>query len=477
MLGSDDTIAAIATPPGQGGVGIVRLSGPQARAIGDRVFTPSRRGAGRQSHRLVHGSLRDPASGILLDQGLCCWMAAPRSYTGEDVVEFHCHGSPMVLEQVLSCCVREGARLANRGEFTLRAFLNGRMDLAQAEAVMDLVRARTATAAQVAARGLTGALALRLAPIEDAVTGALAYLEATIDFVEEDLPEQAAPDLAETVAEARLAVEEILRRAAHGTILRDGVRVVLAGKPNVGKSSLLNALLRRDRAIVTEIPGTTRDTLEEAVDIHGLPIFLVDTAGLAETNDPVERLGIARSAAALREAGIIALVVDAGAPPDASDLAAVAAIHQHAPHVPLVLVLNKCDLPTRAAPSSFIALLNSGESGADGESNGQTISVVECAAATGQGLDALEDTLAAIALGGEQLDAENTLIERGRQRQALQDTVQALATAEQGLRQGRPSELVCIDLAAALEALGTVTGRNVSEAVLDRIFHDFCIGK
>ncbi|HXT38135.1 MAG TPA: tRNA uridine-5-carboxymethylaminomethyl(34) synthesis GTPase MnmE [Chloroflexota bacterium] len=473
MLGSNDTIAAVATPPGQGGVGIVRLSGPQARAIGERIFTPSRRGAGRQSHRLVHGILRDPASGAMLDQGLCCWMGAPRSYTGEDVVEFHCHGSPMVLEQVLSCCVREGARLANRGEFTLRAFLNGQMDLAQAEAVMDLVRARTATAAQVAARGLTGALALRLAPLEDSVTGTLAYLEATIDFVEEDLPEQAAPDLAETVAQARRELEEILRRAAHGAILRDGVRVVLAGKPNVGKSSLLNALLRRDRAIVTEIPGTTRDTLEEAVDIHGLPIFLVDTAGLAETDDPVERLGIARSATALREAGIIALVVDAGAPPDASDRAAVAAIHQHAPRVPLVLVLNKCDLPTRSPAACFTALLGSGESGADG----QTIGVVECAAATGQGLDALEDALAAIALGGEQLDAENTLIERSRQRQALQDTVQALATAEQGLRQGRPSELVCIDLSTALEALGTVTGRNVSEAVLDRIFHDFCIGK
>ena len=480
MLGSDDTIAAIATPPGQGGVGIVRLSGPQARALGARVFVPSRRGAARDSHRLVHGLFRHPTSGVMIDQGLYCWMAGPRSYTGEDVVEFHCHGSPVVLEQVLACCLSEGARIANRGEFTLRAFLNGRIDLAQAEAVMDLVRARTATAAQVAAQSLTGALARRLAPIQDAVTGALAYLEATIDFVEEDLPEQAAPDLAETVARARGDLEEILRRAAHGAILRDGVRVVLAGKPNVGKSSLLNALLRRDRAIVTDIPGTTRDTLEEAVDIHGLPIFLVDTAGLAATDDPVERLGIARSTAALREAGIIALVMDQGAPPDALDNAAIAAIHEHAPSLPLLLVLNKCDTPNRVEASCFADLVHLARNQADSLDAGWAVpplTVVECSATTGQGIEALEDALAALALGGEPLNAEDTLVERGRQRQALEETARALAIAEQGLRQARPSELVCIDLGAALEALGTVTGRNVSEAVLDRIFRDFCIGK
>ncbi|MGH2390356.1 MAG: tRNA uridine-5-carboxymethylaminomethyl(34) synthesis GTPase MnmE, partial [Chloroflexota bacterium] len=222
MLNSNDTIAAIATPPGQGGVGIVRLSGPQSLPIADRLFAPARPTA-RLGRRLSHGALRDPRSGALLDEGLCCLMVAPRSYTGEDVVEFHCHGSPIVLREVLAGCLSLGARLANRGEFTLRAFLNGRMDLAQAEAVMGLVGARTATAAQVAAHALRGALAQHLTPLEEGLTGTLAYLEAAIDFTEEDLPEQAAPELADAVERTRAELERLLLRAGHGALLRDGV--------------------------------------------------------------------------------------------------------------------------------------------------------------------------------------------------------------------------------------------------------------
>ena len=272
-------------------------------------------------------------------------MPAPHSYTGEDVVELQCHGSPMVLQMVLRACTALGARLAERGEFTMRAFLNGRLDLAQAEAVLNLVSARTPTAAQVAAVGLSGALARRIEPIVTLLIGTLAYLEASIDFVEEDLPLQSSPRLAEEVASARTQLEVMLQRAHHGAILRDGVRVILAGKPNVGKSSLLNALLRRDRAIVTPIAGTTRDTLEEAADIHGIPMFLIDTAGLAETADPLERLGIARSSQALASAGIVVAVLDASASPDASDVHAMQWRAGDARSSgPLVLVLNKIDL-------------------------------------------------------------------------------------------------------------------------------------
>jgi tRNA modification GTPase len=504
MLESDDTIVAIATPPGQGGVGIVRLSGRLARSIADRVFTPARPGTKLAGRRLIHGRLRDPGSGAILDDGLCCLMAAPHSYTGEDVVEFHCHGSPVVLREVSACCLGLGARLAGRGEFTLRAFLNGRLDLAQAEAVMGLVGARTATAAQVAALGVQGALARRLAPVQDALTGALAYLEATIDFTEEDLPERAGPELADTVARNRVDLEGILRRAGHGALLRDGVRVVLAGKPNVGKSSLLNALLRRDRAIVTSIPGTTRDTLEEAVDIHGLPMFLVDTAGLGDTDDPIERLGIERSTEALRHAGIIALTMDAGVPPDAQDRAAAAAAARLAPEIPLLLVLNKCDLPGRLPAATFIALLNQDAQDwtippAGGLGNGAILDdppvpeervgsrresesspfsrYVECAAATGLGLNMLEDALADLALAGEVLNVEDTLIDNARQSQALEKAISALVAAETGLRTARPAELACIDLRSALQSLAEITGHDVDEAVLDRIFHDFCIGK
>ncbi|HEX3733359.1 MAG TPA: tRNA uridine-5-carboxymethylaminomethyl(34) synthesis GTPase MnmE [Mycobacteriales bacterium] len=509
MLETDDTIVAIATPPGQGGVGIVRLSGGLARSMANRIFTPARAGTKLGGRRLIHGELQDPVSGIILDDCLCCLMPAPHSYTGEDVVEFHCHGSPVVLREVTSCCLGLGARLAGRGEFTLRAFLNGRLDLAQVEAVMGLVGARTATAAQVAARGVQGALAHRLAPLQDTLTGTLAYLEATIDFTEEDLPELAGPELADAVARSRIDLEGVLRRAGHGALLRDGVRVVLAGKPNVGKSSLLNALLRRDRAIVTPVPGTTRDTLEEAVDIHGLPMFLVDTAGLAPTDDPIERLGIERSTEALRHAGIIALVMDIGAAPDAEDRAAAIAATRRTSDIPVLLVLNKCDLSSRLPADRFLALLDEEAPASMPQSvsavgygaarNNRPIAeeaacarqapdmdqprpfqfrrVVECAAAGGLGLNELEDALADLALAGETLNVEDTLIDNARQRQALEAAIAALVTAEAGLRAAGPAEITCIDLRSALESLAEITGRNVDEAVLDRIFRDFCIGK
>jgi tRNA modification GTPase len=286
--------------------------------------------------------------------------------------------------------------------------------------------------------------------------------------VEEDLPHQASPRLAADVARNRAELEAILQRAHHGAILRDGVRVVLAGKPNVGKSSLLNALLRRDRAIVTPIAGTTRDTLEEAADIYGILMFLIDTAGLAETTDPIERLGIARGSQALASAGIVLAVLDASAPPDAMDVRALQCVQDARPSGPLALVLNKVDLAPSARMADFLAIFPPGL---------RPDQSVCCSAATGAGIESLEDTLAQLALGGQQLDADSILVENTRQRQALEDALLALDVALDGLGGERPPELICIDLRTALEALGRITGHNVGEAVLNRIFSDFCIGK
>jgi len=468
MPSFDATIVAIATPPGEGGVGIVRLSGGDALSIARALFTPAKPGAELLSHRLVHGTIREPATRAVLDDCLVCYMAGPRTYTGEDVVELHCHGSPVLLQHVVGCCLQCGARAAERGEFTLRAFLNGRLDLAQAEAVINLVRARTATAVQVAAQGLTGALARRLEPVTQTITGVLAYLEATIDFVEEGLPEQAAPRLAAELDGTSQELTALLRRATHGAILRDGVRVVLAGRPNVGKSSLLNALLRRDRAIVTPVPGTTRDTLEEPADIHGLPMYLIDTAGITDTGDLVERIGVERARAAVETAALVVLIVEAGSAVSRDDVQAASAIRTVAQRAPMLLVMNKADLAPAARGEAFDLLFSA---------DWRPREVIRCSALTGQGLAELEDALARMALGNEALDAEETLVETARQVQALREAEAALGKALEGLRTERIVELVCIDLRTALESLGSVTGMNVSEAVLDRIFSDFCIGK
>jgi tRNA modification GTPase len=467
MPASEDTIAAIATPPGEGGVGIVRLSGPEARPIARRIFRPSGSRSIERSHYMAHGHIYRPDGSALLDEALVCYMAGPRSYTGEDVVELHCHGSPVVLRGVLASCLECGARLADRGEFTLRAYLNGRLDLAQAEAVVNIVRARTATAAQVAAQGVAGALGKRLNPIIHALTGTLAYLEATIDFVEEGLPEQAAPALTLDVAAARSALESLLTRAGHGALLRDGVRVVITGRPNVGKSSLLNALLRRDRAIVTPIAGTTRDTLEEPADIHGIPMFLVDTAGLADSDDIVERFGVERSHGALRSAAIVLFVLDGSMPLSLEDVSAAQALKAVARDTVFLLVINKCDLPDSMA-DSFQSLFDDAW---------RPARVVHCTALEERSLAEVEDALADLALQGQRLSAEDTLVENARQSDALREAVSTLRSVEHGLRINRLPELVCVDLRLALDQLGLVTGIDIDETVLSRIFTDFCIGK
>ncbi|MCG8346838.1 MAG: tRNA uridine-5-carboxymethylaminomethyl(34) synthesis GTPase MnmE, partial [Chloroflexales bacterium] len=331
----DDTIVAIATPPGEGGIGIVRVSGRDALPIAQRIFQPRRPGSLRP-YRLRYGLIVDPADNSVVDEALLAFMRAPRSFTCEDVVELSCHGGPLPLQRTLGLALAAGARLARPGEFTLRAFLNGRIDLSQAEATLDVIRARTATGLALAQAQLGGWLAQEVRRIRAQLLEALAYVTVIVDFPEDEVEAQ---DISPLLGDSLRAVERLLTTADQGIIYRQGARVALVGRPNVGKSSLLNALLRADRAIVTAIPGTTRDTLEETANLAGIPVVLIDTAGITESADPVERLGVERSQSALQGADLTLLVFDSQQPLHSDDMQIAALTFEK----PTIVVWNKVD--------------------------------------------------------------------------------------------------------------------------------------
>jgi tRNA modification GTPase len=456
---ADDTIAAIATPQGHGGVGIVRASGPLAATIAAAVFSGAHGSAAWTSHQLYYGRIVDARGGVL-DEGLAVLMRAPRSYTGEDVLELHCHGSPVVLRRVLACVLRYGARQAEPGEFTKRAFLNGRLDLTQAEAVIDMVRACTETGAALAAAQLSGRLSEYLAHLREELIRLKALLEAQIDFSEEDF-EVDAGELVSTAEACLVSIKSLIDTYLHGKIVRDGLRVAIIGKPNVGKSSLLNALLGEERAIVTAIAGTTRDTLDETADFDGVPVVLSDTAGLrsAADADTVERLGMQRTAAKITEAQVLLPVLDASQPLDPQDHAVL----QAAAGLPHVIVLNKIDLPNRiAAPAVREA------------ANGHPVVAVSATQRTG-----LEDlrrhVLDQIVPGRHAEDAP--VLTNGRHVDALTKASVSLRLARQSLCARCPPDVVAVDVQDAIDHIGAITGAITSEDVLDRIFSEFCIGK
>lgn len=452
----DDTIAAIATPIGQGGIGIVRLSGPQALAIARKLFVPAKGApnADLASHRLYYGHIVAPQTGRIVDEVLLSYMRAPHTYTRQDVVEINAHGGIVPLREILSLCLEAGARLAREGEFTLRAFLNGRIDLAQAEAVLDIVTARTASALRIAMQQLGGQLSQRIRALRGRLLDLLAYLEASADFPEDELPpHEVEPDLAWAEGELR----ELLRQAEQGMIYRQGVRTAIVGRPNVGKSSLLNRLLRTERAIVTPIPGTTRDTLEESIALQGIPFVLVDTAGISETRDPIERLGIERSAAVLQQADLALVVVDGSQPPSEDDFRVAELV---APR-PAIVVVNKSDLPPA---SDYAALLPEARH-------------IAISALTGAGLPDLEGLLVETVLSGQVTASDEPLVSNPRHRELLRRAREQILEAQRAWGQGLPPDLVAIDLTEAVEALGEITGETASEELLERIFANFCIGK
>jgi tRNA modification GTPase len=471
--GPDDTICAIATPAGEGGIGIVRLSGAQASQIANTIVQ-LRSGqplSSVASHTLYLADLRFPAiqqsipsqgqcppkARECFDEALVVYMKAPRSFTGEDVVEIQSHGGGLILSLTCRACVDAGARLAEPGEFTKRAFLNGRLDLSQAEAVLDTIRAKSAASLTAAQRQLRGDLAREVDTARDALLHVLAYLEASIDFVEEDIELLHKQDLMQTIDRAAALVERLEATAQSGRVLRDGARVVITGRPNVGKSSLLNRLLKEDRAIVTAVPGTTRDIIEEAIDLGGVLIHLLDTAGIRDTDDPVENEGIMRSRTAQEQADLRLIVIDGSLPlaDDDTRLMDEAAGARH------VVVINKADLPLRTQPAS----LRPGSLG------------IPVSAKTGQGVDELRAAIRSQLVGGGPETTDGVLVTNIRHQAALARAHESLTQAAASVQDGMAGELVAVDIRAAADALGEITGAITTDEILARIFSTFCIGK
>ncbi len=454
----DDTIAAISTPLGEGGLAIIRLSGPRALKIADKSFAPAGKSSLKPSlapsHTIQYGHVK--RRGAVVDEVLVAVMRAPRTFTREDVVEISCHGGLLPAKLVLETVLENGARLAEPGEFTQRAFLNGRIDLAQAEAVMDLIHARTELALAAANEQLAGKLSRRIHQLRDQLMQALAHIEAQIDFPEEDL----APDTREQLT-ARLDrglsfMDELLRTAPEGQVLRRGIRAAIIGRPNVGKSSLLNQLLAHDRAIVSPVPGTTRDTIEETADIRGLPVVLVDTAGLREAGNPIEEEGIRRSREAWARADVILHLLDASEPLTAADRNYLAEFGGKK----RLLVCNKVDLPRRLElPDHFRA------------------GAIEVSCLTGHGLEALKDAVKEMIWAGEVRAEMLEVMINARHQDALRRAREATMRAVDGLRRDRPLELVALELRLAANAVGEIVGKTATEDLLDSIFSQFCIGK
>ncbi len=454
-----DTIVAIATAivPEQGSVGIVRLSGAEAVAIARQLFHPPR-SQPWESHRILYGQVRHPNTGQGVDEALLLLMRSPRSFTREDVVEFHCHGGMMAVQQVLQCCLEAGARLAQPGEFSLRAFLNGRIDLTQAESIADLVGARSPQAAQSALAGLQGKLAQPIRQLRATCVEILAEIEARIDF-EDDLPPLDEMTVKAQIAEVTAAVAQFLATADQGELLRSGLKVAIVGRPNVGKSSLLNAWSRSDRAIVTDLPGTTRDVVESQLVVGGIPVQVLDTAGIRDAQDQVEQLGVARSRQAAQSADVVLFTIDAAAGWTAAD----EAIYHPVCDRPHILILNKVDL----APADAVALPNLLPH----------IPIVRTAAAHQQGIEALEDAILTV-VQTRRLQASNLEIAiNQRQAAALTRAKLALQQVQATIADQLPLDFWTIDLRSAIHALGEITGEEVTESMLELIFSRFCIGK
>jgi tRNA modification GTPase len=457
-----DTIAAIATAvaAGAGSVAIVRLSGPEAEVIGRRLFVAP----GEQiwaSHRVLYGHVVDPADGRRVDEALLLLMRAPRSFTREDVVEIHCHGGLIAVRRVLELVLVAGARLAGAGEFSQRAFLNGRLDLTRAEAIAEMIGARSRRAADLAMAGIDGGLQRRIAGLRERLLDQLAELEARVDF-EEDLPPLDGEAVRNELAAVQGELEVLVAESRQGELLREGLRVAIVGRPNVGKSSLLNLLSRRERAIVTDLPGTTRDLLESDLVLDGVPLTLLDTAGIRPTADRVEQLGIERSRQALAGADAVLLLFDLAAGWTAADQALKELVPDG---VPLVLVGNKLDAlegPHRVSGG-----------GAPPPLNGAAF--VTISALTGEGRDRLVASLLGCC-GATEIQGLQVAL-NGRQRELAAAATASLERSLETAAQGLPWDFWTIDLRAAVQGLGAITGEAVSEAVLDRIFSRFCIGK
>ncbi|MBD2457826.1 tRNA uridine-5-carboxymethylaminomethyl(34) synthesis GTPase MnmE [Nostoc sp. FACHB-87] len=461
IFATTGTIAAIATAvvPQQGSVSIVRVSGSQAMAIAQTLF----HAPGKQvweSHRILYGYIRHPQTQKLVDEALLLVMKAPRSYTREDVVEFHCHGGIIAVQQVLQLCLENGARLAQPGEFTLRAFLNGRLDLTQAESIADLVGAKSPQAAQTALAGLQGKLAHPIRQLRANCLDILAEIEARIDF-EEDLPPLDDKGIISAIEKIAAEITHLLTTRDKGELLRTGLKVAIVGRPNVGKSSLLNAWSRSDRAIVTDLPGTTRDVVESQLVVGGIPVQVLDTAGIRETADQVEKIGVERSRRAANAADLVLFTIDASTGWTEGDQE----IYEQVQDRPLILVINKVDLVDETTSQLLQSKIQNPKS------------KILTAASQNRGIDDLETAILEKVQLGKLQAADMDLAINQRQAAALTQAKISLEQVQATIDQQLPLDFWTIDLRGAIQALGEITGEEVTESVLDRIFSRFCIGK
>jgi tRNA modification GTPase len=453
-LNPHDTIVALSTPPGRGGIGVIRLSGGDARSVAEKILRFPHEGGWRAWGARI-AELLD-ADGNVVDEAVATFFESPRSYTAEDVVEIACHGAPVVLRLAIDRALAAGARLAEPGEFTLRAFLNGRLDLPQAEAVRDLIEATTLYQARIAAQQAGGSVSRRIAPLKNALVELIALLEAGIDFAEDDVSVASAAEILGRLEPVRLGVLKLAESYAYGSIVREGMTLAIVGRPNVGKSSLFNALLESERAIVTPIPGTTRDLVSETAAIHGIPVKLYDTAGIRETGETVESLGIERSFQAMADAGLTVVVVDGSRPIGEEDRALIERAREQGRWL---LAANKVDL----------CGAEKGRPEIDG--------AVFVSALTGEGLPELRQAIVDSAAPGGAFENQDGFITNLRQEKLLREAGEWLDKARGAVEEAIPHEMLLLDLYAALRPLDALTGATTADDILNRIFSTFCIGK
>jgi len=460
---SDDTIAAISTPPGRGGIGVLRLSGPAALQIATSISRSESGGPLNKANLARFEKVTDPATGEIVDEVILTYFKTPHSYTGEDVVEISCHGSPIILERVLRMVLDRGARIAEPGEFTFRAFFNKRIDLAQAQAVRDVINAQTQYQARVAAKQLGGELSARLTPLKDTLVEIIVHLESSVEFVEDDISPEVASTLLVKLSDVTEALIEIADSFSFGRYVKEGFDLAIVGRPNVGKSSVFNRLIGSDRAIVTELPGTTRDALYESTSISGVPVRLIDTAGIRETIDRVESIGITRSRAAIADADISLVILDASLPLHREDLELLDSVPETR-----IIALNKSDLPN---------LIDERLCDDTGTHSGQLDSVVRISALTGSGFEGLTTRIFERLSGDAAAERDDIMLTDARQHAAVRKAIGQLSDARGLLEQRELEEIVLLKLRGALASLGELTGETLNDDILGQIFSTFCIGK
>jgi tRNA modification GTPase len=472
----DDTIVAIATPPGRGGIGVVRLAGAQARAIAEPML--------RLRHQLAAGhaslgELIDPKGGDRVDEVVVTFFAKPHSYTTDDIVEICAHGAPVVLEHVVSLAIERGARLAEPGEFTMRAFLNGRLDLTQAEAVRDLIESQTLFQAKVAAQQLEGSLSKRLKPMKQKLVDLIAVLEAGVDFAEDDVSVLPGPEILSRMEAVRAPLEELVQSFSYGKIIHEGLTLAIVGRPNVGKSSLFNRLVERERAIVTSTPGTTRDLVTETVSLGGIPVRLVDTAGLRRATDEAESIGIQKSYEALADADLVLVVLDATeAATDAATERATGAVMKYAAEHAGVHPDRAAALRSRLESRAAILVQNKSDlvkGAARASGNGRQL--LRTSALTGEGIPELREAILKQISGSGAVPQEGGMLTNARHQGLVRDSLNALAAAAVAVASAVPHEMLLLDLYSALRPLDAITGATTTDDILNLIFSSFCIGK